>query len=208
MSLATLNDVDGLLLDIDGVLATSWQPIAGAIEAMRWIRARGLPFRLITNTTTHTRATSPRRSATAGFDVEHDEIITAVVATATYLSSHHPGARVMLLSDGDAVDDLPGIEVVGLREPADVVVIGGACDAFSYGAVNRVFQLVRDGAALVGMHRNLYWRTSGGWQLDGGAYSRLSRRRPGSRRRSAASRLRRSSRRPCRLLGVERRTRR
>jgi HAD superfamily hydrolase (TIGR01458 family) len=106
----------------------------------------------------------------AGFEVEHDEIITAVMATATYLSSHHPGARVALLSDGDAVDDLPGIEVVSLREPADVVVIGGACDAFSYGAVNRVFQLVREGTVLVGMHRNLYWRTSGGWQLDGGAY--------------------------------------
>jgi ribonucleotide monophosphatase NagD (HAD superfamily) len=27
-----------------------------------------------------------------------------------------------------------------------------------------------DGAALVGMHRNLYWKTSRGWQLDGGAY--------------------------------------
>jgi ribonucleotide monophosphatase NagD (HAD superfamily) len=27
-----------------------------------------------------------------------------------------------------------------------------------------------DGAALVAMHRNLYWRTAEGWQLDGGAY--------------------------------------
>ena len=27
-----------------------------------------------------------------------------------------------------------------------------------------------DGAALVGMHRNLYWRTGRGWELDGGAY--------------------------------------
>jgi ribonucleotide monophosphatase NagD (HAD superfamily) len=27
-----------------------------------------------------------------------------------------------------------------------------------------------DGAALVAMHRNRFWRTSGGWQLDGGAY--------------------------------------
>jgi ribonucleotide monophosphatase NagD (HAD superfamily) len=27
-----------------------------------------------------------------------------------------------------------------------------------------------DGAALVGMHRNLYWKTESGWELDGGAY--------------------------------------
>jgi HAD superfamily hydrolase (TIGR01458 family) len=170
MSIAPLTDVDGLLLDIDGVLATSWEPIAGSIEAMRWIRAHGIPFRLITNTTTHTRVDLAVTLRDAGFDVEHDEIITAVVATATHLALEHPGARVMVLSDGDAGADLLGVDVVDDADVADVVVIGGACEAFSYAAVNRVFQLVRDGAILVGMHRNLYWRTADGWQLDGGAY--------------------------------------
>jgi ribonucleotide monophosphatase NagD (HAD superfamily) len=48
-------DVDGLLLDIDGVLSVSWEPIDGAIDTLQWLRDRGLPLRLITNTTTHTR---------------------------------------------------------------------------------------------------------------------------------------------------------
>ena len=42
-------DVDGRLLDIDGALAVSRQPIAGRVEAMRRICERGLPFRFITN---------------------------------------------------------------------------------------------------------------------------------------------------------------
>jgi HAD superfamily hydrolase (TIGR01458 family) len=50
------------------------------------------------------------------------------------------------------------------------VVLGGASDDFSYANINRIFRLVMDGAALVGMHRNLYWRTADGLQLDGGAY--------------------------------------
>jgi HAD superfamily hydrolase (TIGR01458 family) len=170
MSSAPLANVDGLLLDIDGVLATSWEPIDGSIDAMRWIRAHGIPFRLITNTTTHTRMDLAATLRDAGFDVERDEIITAVVATATHLSAHHPGARVMVLSDGDAGGDLLGVDVVLDGTSVDVVVIGGACEAFSYAAVNRVFQLLREGAVLVGMHRNLYWRTAHGWQLDGGAY--------------------------------------
>ena len=33
--------VEGLLLDIDGVLVTSWDPIPGAIEAMDALRAAG-----------------------------------------------------------------------------------------------------------------------------------------------------------------------
>jgi HAD superfamily hydrolase (TIGR01458 family) len=40
----------------------------------------------------------------------------------------------------------------------------------SYGNLNHAFRLVMDGAALVGMHRNLYWRTADGLALDGGAY--------------------------------------
>ena len=98
------------------------------------------------------------------------EIVTAVVATASYLRAHHPDARVTVLTDGDPEGDLEGVHLVGPDEDADVVVIGGACDDFSYAALNRVFQPCVDGAALVGMHRNLYWRTAGGWQLDSGAF--------------------------------------
>jgi ribonucleotide monophosphatase NagD (HAD superfamily) len=36
--------------------------------------------------------------------------------------------------------------------------------------MNRIFQMLMEGATLVGMHRNLYWRTSEGLQLDSGAY--------------------------------------
>ncbi len=75
-----------------------------------------------------------------------------------------------VLTDGDAREDLEGVDLVSMAEEPEVVVLGGACDAFSYASVNRVFQRLMDGAALVGMHRNLYWRTAEGWQLDGGAY--------------------------------------
>ena len=163
-------DVDGLLLDIDGVLVVSWEPLPGSIETLEWLREQRLPFRLITNTTTHTRAALARTLNEAGFPVEPQEVVTAVAATAGYLRTHHAGARVFLLSDGDARDDLEGITLVGPDEPADVIVIGGACDDFTYPVLNHIFGLLNDGATLIGMHRNLYWRTSAGLQLDGGAY--------------------------------------
>ena len=49
-------------------------------------------------------------------------------------------------------------------------MIGGACEDFTYPTLNHIFGLLNEGAALVGMHRNLYWRTVEGLQLDGGAY--------------------------------------
>ena len=98
------------------------------------------------------------------------EIVTAVVATAEYLRAHHAGARVLLLSDGDAREDLDGVELIGPQDKADVVVIGGACDEFTYPTINHIFRSLMGGAALVGMHRNMFWRTSEGLQLDAGAY--------------------------------------
>jgi HAD superfamily hydrolase (TIGR01458 family) len=166
---SALPDVDGLLLDIDGVLSVSWEPVPGSIEAMRWIGEHGPPFRLITNTTTHTRADLAATLRAAGFDIDGDQIVTAVVATAAHLRSHHPGTPAFVLSDGDAKEDLEGIELVS-ADAADVIVIGGACDAFTYATLNTVFQRLMQGAVLVGMHRNLYWRTERGWELDAGAY--------------------------------------
>lgn len=163
-------DVDGLLLDIDGVLSVSWEPIEGAVETMRWLRDRGIPIRLVTNTTTHTREALAVTLRDAGFPVDPDEIVTAVVATAAYLRSAHPDARVFLLSDGDATADLTGVTLVEADEEPDVVVIGGASDDFTYRTVNVVFSSIVRGASLVGMHRNLFWRTAEGLELDGGAY--------------------------------------
>jgi HAD superfamily hydrolase (TIGR01458 family) len=160
--------IDGVLLDIDGVLAVSWRALPGAVEALDALRDRGMPFRLITNTTTHTRAALATTLTDAGIAVAPEEVVTAVVATAAHLRATHPGKRAFVLSDGDARSDLEGVEVVD--HEADVVVLGGAYDGFDYPTMNRVFRMLMDGAELVAMHRNLYWRTDEGWQLDGGAY--------------------------------------
>ncbi len=162
-------DVDALLLDIDGVLVTSWQALPGTIEAVAMLRAHDVPLRLITNTTTHTRAGLTATLRGAGFDFEPEEIVTAVSATAAHLRSRHPGANVFVLSDGDPVADLGGVQIGDIDE-AEVVVLGGGCADFSYEMLNRVFRRLNEGAAFVAMHRNLYWRTDDGLQLDGGAF--------------------------------------
>jgi HAD superfamily hydrolase (TIGR01458 family) len=161
--------IEALLLDIDGVLTVSWEPLPGAIDALARLRGQGVALRLITNTTTKTRADLGATLRSAGFDVADEEIVTAVVATAAHLRNSDPHAKVFVLSDGDATADLDGVRLVGVDD-ADVIVLGGASDDFSYDTMNRIFRRLMDGARLVGMHRNLFWKTEQGWQLDGGAY--------------------------------------
>jgi HAD superfamily hydrolase (TIGR01458 family) len=166
----TARPVDGLLLDIDGVLSISWQPIPGSVEAMETFRRAGLPVCLITNTTTHTRAALAETLGDAGFEVEPGRIVTAVTATADHLRRAHPGSPVFVLSDGDARSDMDGVQLVDEPEEADVIVLGGASEDFTYGLVNRCFRRLIEDAALVAMHRNLYWKTDEGFELDAGAY--------------------------------------
>ena len=161
-------EIQGVLLDIDGCLAVDWTPIPGAVETLSWLRQRGLPFLLITNATSATRAALAGTLRDGGFDVGPEEIITAAVATAAYIREHHPGARCLLMGRGDSSEDLEGIELVA--EDPDVVIVPGPDDDFTWEAYTRAFRAVLDGAALVAMHRNLYWMTSEGLKIDAGAY--------------------------------------
>ncbi|MGW2571377.1 HAD-IIA family hydrolase [Streptomyces sp. NPDC001537] len=170
--------VRAVLIDIDGVLTVSWEPLPGAVEALREIREAGLGVALVTNTTSRTRASIAGTLREAGFAVDAEDILTAPVATAAYLAEHCPGARCVLLNSGDIREDLDG---VALLDPADVdpddaesvpdvVVVGGAGPEFDYDALNRAFGYLQRGARLVAVHRNLYWRTDAGLQLDSGAF--------------------------------------
>jgi HAD superfamily hydrolase (TIGR01458 family) len=156
-------------VDIDGVLTVSWRPLPGAVEALRAVRDAGLPTALLTNTTSRTRADIAGTLADAGFPVGLDDVVTAPAVTAAYLAEHHAGARCLLLNSGDVAEDLPGVHLVD-EPPADVVVLGGAGEEFGYAALQRVFDCLQDGAALVAMSRNLYWRTDAGLRLDTGAF--------------------------------------
>jgi HAD superfamily hydrolase (TIGR01458 family) len=138
---------------------------------MASLRSSGIPLRFATNTTTRTRGEVARLLSEAGIPVEAGEILTAPAATAAHLRRAHPGARVFLLNTGDLSDDLGGIDLVD-SGPADVVVIGGAGVDFTHEQLNEAFRLILDGAAFVAMHRNMYWRTSAGLELDTGAYVR------------------------------------
>jgi HAD superfamily hydrolase (TIGR01458 family) len=162
-----------LLVDIDGVLVVSWEPLAGALDAMRAVRAAGLPIRFLTNTTSRTQVEICEALVSVGFELDPSEVLTATAATKAHLDAHHPGARCLLLNSGDVSDDLAGVTVVGDDVPVDdvdVVILGGAGPEFSYEALNRVLRCLLAGAAFVAMHRNVAWRTATGMQLDTGAY--------------------------------------
>lgn len=145
--------VSGVLLDIDGVVTVSWQPLPGSAEAVAAPRRHGLPLRFLTNTTSRTSRSISQALANAGIEAAAD-ILTAPTATASFLRERYPGARCYLLSSGSVAADLEGVALVGENQLADVIVIGGAGPEFTYARLNHAFHLLLMGAALVSMHRS------------------------------------------------------
>ncbi|GAA2748851.1 MULTISPECIES: HAD-IIA family hydrolase [Kitasatospora] len=157
---------EAALLDIDGVLTIDWLPLPGAVAAVRELHDDGVPYVLLTNTTSRTRTSIAETLAAAGFPVGVDSVLTAPAAAAARLA----GSRCLLLNSGDIREDLTGLHLVEDPAEAEVVLVGGAGPEFDYRALDRAFNALRGGARLVAMHRNAYWRTAAGLRLDSGAF--------------------------------------
>ena len=161
--------VEGLLLDMDGVLTVSTEPLPGAADAVARLQRAGLPVRILTNTTAYTRAAIGAGLRRRGFRIGDDEVLTAPVAAVAYLQTAHPGARVYVLGDARH-DDMRALRRVGVDEHPDIVLVSGADESFAFDNLNHVYRALLDGAILVSMHRNLTWMTLEGECLDAGAY--------------------------------------
>lgn len=163
--------IEGILFDVDGVFHVDGVAIPGAAAALDRVRARGIPVRLLTNTTVRSRRSLGALMRNLGFDVADDEIITAGGAAATYVRKKFPGQAVYLLGSGDVAEEFDDIELTD-GDHAGVVVIGDAAENFNYASMNHAFRLLLNGAALVAMHRDPWWMTSNGPTIDAGAFIR------------------------------------
>jgi HAD superfamily hydrolase (TIGR01458 family) len=160
----------GILLDIDGVLHVSGEPIHGAAAAIARLREAGHRLRFVTNNTTRSRRGLAGEIRSFGIDLEDEELQTTPLAAAHALA----GQRVLALTMPAIVEDLEGVQLVG--ENADAVLLGGADESFetnqvfSYMNLARAFAELQDGAELFCLHKNRWWQTSRGALLDAGAF--------------------------------------
>jgi len=161
--------LEGVLLDIDGVLTVSWEPLHGAVETIHWLTAQGVEFRLVTNTSSRTRREIATLLARAGMEVDERQILTAVTSAARYLAATHGGVGCFVVNEGDLREDLGGVEIVDATA-AGVVLLGGAGPGVGYEELNAVFRLALRGVPIVALHRNVRYQTADGPALDMGAF--------------------------------------
>ncbi len=162
-----MKEIKGLLLDIDGVLYEGDEAIPGAIDTIGEIGAR-YPIRYITNTTRKTHEMVYLKLLKMGFDIKSESIFTALDATARFLDEK--GAKGFFLLYKTVADEF--IEYMG--EVPDYVVVADAYTDFTYDKLNTAFRHLMNGAKLLAVAKNRYFRDKdGALSLDAGGFVAL-----------------------------------
>jgi HAD superfamily hydrolase (TIGR01458 family) len=161
-----VSKLHALLFDLDGVLYIGKEVIPGAIETVTKLRDR-FTCRFITNTSTLSLASLQRKINALGFDIAHEEIISAPQAALRYLEQQRDPTCRLLLAE-DVKKDFAALPQSDTAPR--FVVVGDIGDAWSYTLLNEVFDNLMNGAKLIAVHKNKFWQTEHGLQLDIGAF--------------------------------------
>lgn len=166
MKIEDLHDVGGILADQDGVWFVDNEPVPGAREALSRIRQRGLPLRIISNTTTRTHDDLAAKMTRMGMPIEPHEVISPPRIAAQMLRARKVKSARLVVADA-----IRG-EFAGIEESAhpEVIVIGDIDERWSYALMNELFRMVIEGAEIVALHRGRYWQVADGLKLDIGAF--------------------------------------
>ncbi len=173
---SALHGTRALLLDLDGVIVLAERAVPGSVEALAELERRGLPYRIVTNTSLVSRATLSRFAARLGSAIPPERFQSALSASAAYAAQAFPGEPVYVITSSDGRTEFDGQRLLSHEEAAEpgaraaAVIVGDSPEALTHANLNSAFRLVRNGARLIGMHRNPWWLTPDGPTLDSGAY--------------------------------------
>jgi HAD superfamily hydrolase (TIGR01458 family) len=159
-----------VLLDIDGVLYVGHEPVQGAQGALRELRELSGGVRMLTNTTSRSRREVYEHLLELGFDVSLEEVLTPAAMAERYCRERDFGSVSVLVSEG-LREDLDALESTPLGASPDAVILGDLGDGFTPETMNAIFRAMMDGAELVALQHNRYWRRADGLALDVGAYA-------------------------------------
>jgi len=170
--------VKGALLDLDGVLYDADTAVAGAADAVSWLRERRVPLLFVTNTTSRPRPALVEKLAGFGIAATEPELWTAPVAAADWLRARAPSAVALFVREAvraefDGLPLLPDDAEAG----ASHVVVGDLLEGWDWATLNRAFRLLHAdlAAALVALGMTRYWKGASGIQLDAGPFVALLR---------------------------------
>jgi 4-nitrophenyl phosphatase len=168
-NLAGLRQINGLVIDMDGVLWQGDIPMPGLHKFFDTLRRRRINFILATNNNTQTPEGFAQKARKMGVEVLPEQVVTASVATVHYLRlKYPPGSRIYVVGES-ALKGLildAGFILVDTEVSAVVATLDRQ---LTYEMLKRAALLIRAGAEFIGPNPDTAYPTPEGLVPGGGA---------------------------------------
>jgi HAD superfamily hydrolase (TIGR01458 family) len=164
----------GILCDLEGTLYAGDTPLPGAASLVPRLRAAGIPFRFVTNTSSRSRRAIVDRLSRMGIHVAPGDIVSAPVAGAELLRARGHAVVAPFLED-EVLEDLEGVVLQGgTAAPGTArptaILLGDIGERWTYALLQRAYEYLRDGAELVACSRDRAYRREDRLVLDVGPF--------------------------------------
>jgi len=123
--------------------------------------------RFLTNITGHSPVRIAADPNALGITVDASEVQTATTVCVTLLKVR-PGLGCHLMVPPSVMEMFDDIALDDIQ--SDVVVISDIGEGFNFAAMNRAFWMLRQGADLIALQKNLFWFDTDSVKLDCGAF--------------------------------------
>lgn len=163
----SLKNTDCFLFDLNGVVYDGDQPIDGAVETIERLKAKEIPYRFTTNTTTCSLVSLHQKLVAMGLPIEKKEIFTVTRAAAAYLSRKGKPTLHLLVNE-DTKNDFADFPTS--REKPDFIIVGEIGNRWTYAMLNKAYHMMLGGAELIALHKSKYWQVAGKLRLGIGAF--------------------------------------
>lgn len=168
MEAVTLKNYQGYLIDLDGTMYRGTEKIAAAIDFVKALDEKGIPYLFLTNnSTTHPRQVAEKLQ---GMDVpaKTENVFTSSMATATYIAEEKPGARVYPIGEEGLTLALEDRGLMVTEEDVDYVVMGLARN-ITYEKLALGALAIRNGAKFIGTNGDVALPTERGFLPGAGS---------------------------------------
>ncbi len=161
-----MKNVQGILLDIGGVLYVGESPVPGAVEAIEALQKR-YALRFVTNSTRRPPAAIYAKLRRMGFPIEERQLFTALGAARQIVEE--AGGRAVTILTEEAEKYFGELHCIDTSSP--FVVVGDAGENFNYPRLNRAFRTLMKGAKLIAAAKNRYFKDADGeLSMDAGGF--------------------------------------
>lgn len=170
-----MKQYDGYLFDLDGTIYLGEELIPRADRTVAALRERGARVLFLSNKPIARRDSYAAKLTKLGIPADADDVVNSPLASARYLATSHPDARVMVLGELPLLDELreAGVTLAGAVEEAaeetDIVLVSWD-RALHYDQLNAAHQALVRGARFFATNPDVVCPLEGGRTVpDSGA---------------------------------------